>query len=206
MTEEASLMIRNAEHLKMQKRAEDFLSFAKGLHVDNMKQADELQVRNQQTYGQMKEFKAYIEDDIKNAKIPYQRLLDKKKSMIGPLDEGTALVNNKIGAFRQLHNALIDKKVEENTAKAMKEQDKIGELVIPDQVPDQKVKANGTMKTTVTVIDWKKVPQEWMIPISETAKEVVRKLIETKVRATGTEHVDGCEIIQVPIFRRSSNG
>ena len=72
MTEEASLMIRNAEHLKMQKRAEDFLSFAKWLHVDNMKQADELQVRNQQTYGQMKEFKAYIEDDIKNAKAYIQ--------------------------------------------------------------------------------------------------------------------------------------
>ena len=202
----ATLIIRDAEHLKMIQRADDFLRFAKGLYVDNLNQADDLQCRNQQTYGQMKEFKAYIDEDIKNAMIPVDKLRDKKKSIVGPLDEGTKLVNNKIGEFRQGYNDMVEAQMIQNEAKAMEEQDKTGELVIPDQVVDQKVKAHGVLKATVRVVDWKKVPQEWMIPISETAKEVVRKLIETKVRATGTTHVDGCEIVQIPTFRRSSNG
>ena len=204
--EEYRLDLRNEEHMKMQRRAEEFLSFAKSLYVDNIEQADDLQCRNQQTYGQMKEFKAYIDEDIKNAMIPVNKLKDKKKTIVGPLDEGTTLINNKIGTFRQAYNALIDKRVKENEAKAMAEQEKTGELVIPDQVTDQKIKANGATKLEVRIVDWSLIPKEWMIPISETAKEVIRKVIETKVRATGTEVVPGCDIIKVPSFRRSSNG
>jgi len=206
MIKEATMTIREAEHSKMKQRAEEFLKFAEGLYVDNLNQADELQARNQQTYAQMKAFKEYIEEDIKNAKFPYQKLLDKKKGIVGPLDEGTKLINNKVGEFRQRHNAIIEAKMLENEAEALAEQEKTGELVIPNVVTEDRAKgSNGVLKLVLDIVDFDKVPHELCKPTSETAKEVMRKTVEQKARANGLEEIPGCSITFIPQFRRKGN-
>ena len=206
MIKEATMTTREAEHSKMKQRAEEFLEFAEGLYVDNLNQADELQARNQQTYAQMKAFKEYIEEDIKNAKVPYQKLLDKKKGIVGPLDEGTKLINNKVGEFRQRHNAIIEAKMLENEAEALAEQEKTGELVIPNVVTEDRAKgSNGVLKLVLDIVDFDKVPHELCKPISETAKEVMRKTVEQKARANGLEEIPGCSITFIPQFRRKGN-
>lgn len=206
MIKEATMTIREAEHSKMKQRAEEFLKFAEGLYVDNLNQADELQARNQQTYAQMKAFKEYIEEDIKNAKVPYQKLLDKKKGIVGPLDEGTKLINNKVGEFRQRHNAIIEAKMLENEAEALAEQEKTGELVIPNVVTEDRAKgSNGVLKLVLDIVDFDKVPHELCKPTSETAKEVMRKTVEQKARANGLEEIPGCSITFIPQFRRKGN-
>ena len=206
MIKEATMTIREAEHSKMKQRAEEFLRFAEGLYVDNLNQADELQARNQQTYAQMKAFKEYIEEDIKNAKVPYQKLLDKKKGIVGPLDEGTKLINNKVGEFRQRHNAIIEAKMLENEAEALAEQEKTGELVIPNVVTEDRAKgSNGVLKLVLDIVDFDKVPHELCKPTSETAKEVMRKTVEQKARANGLEEIPGCSITFIPQFRRKGN-
>lgn len=206
MIKEATMTTREAEHSKMKQRAEEFLKFAEGLYVDNLNQADELQARNQQTYAQMKAFKEYIEEDIKNAKVPYQKLLDKKKGIVGPLDEGTKLINNKVGEFRQRHNAIIEAKMLENEAEALAEQEKTGELVIPNVVTEDRAKgSNGVLKLVLDIVDFDKVPHELCKPISETAKEVMRKTVEQKARANSLEEIPGCSITFIPQFRRKGN-
>ena len=206
MIKEATVMIREAEHVKMKERAEQFLKFAEGLYVDNVEQADELQSRNRQTYAQMKAFKEYIEEDIKNAKVPYQKLLDKKKGIVGPLDEGTKIVNDKVGTFRAYHNARLDEKQKRLEREALAEQEKTGELVIPDVVAEDRAKgSNGVLKLVLDIVDFDKVPHELCKPTSETAKEVMRKTVEQKARANGLEEIPGCSITFVPQFRRKGN-
>ena len=117
---------REEEHKLMRERAEAFLDMADKLYIDNVTQADECEEKNKAQYESMKHYKAYLEEDKASVYAPYKRVLDKIKNIIGPMEKGTKLVTNKIGAFRKRHNDRIEAEQKKLESKAMKEQRRQG--------------------------------------------------------------------------------
>jgi|TARA_Y100000310_G_scaffold46376_1_gene43076 hypothetical protein len=109
---------REHEHGAMQERAEEALALADKLYIESTADADLWEDRTKITYQNMKAFREYINDDIKNAKVPYDRLLEKRKAILGPMDQATALVTNKIGAFRKAYNEKIEREQQAKEADA----------------------------------------------------------------------------------------
>ena len=197
---------REEEHKLMRERAEAFLDMADKLYIDNTTQADECEVRNKAQYVSMKHYQTYLEEDKASVYAPYKRVLDKIKNIIGPMEKGTKLVTNKVGAFRKAYNDRIEAEQKKLESKAMKEQKKTGELVIPEQTGELKVPAaSGSTKWVIESIDWEKLDRRYLIPprYKKTLIEAMTKMVEDKINAMGLTKVKGVTMKQVTSFRRS---
>ena len=197
---------REEEHQLMKEKAEAFLDMADKLYIDNTTQADECEVRNKEQYASMKHYKTYLEEDKASVYAPYKRILDKIKTIIGPMEKGTKLVTNKIGAFRKRHNDRIEAEQKKLESKAMKEQKKTGELVIPEQTGELKVPAaNGTTRMRIKSIDFDKIERRYLIPpqTKKTLVDAMTKMVEDKMNAMGLKKIKGVVAEEETTFRRS---
>ena len=188
---------REEEHQLMKEKAEAFLDMADKLYIDNATQADECEVRNKEQYASMKHYKTYLEEDKASVYAPYKRILDKIKTIIGPMEKGTKLVTNKIGAFRKRHNDRIEAEQKKLESKAMKEQKKTGELKVPA--------ATGTTRMRIKSIDFDKIERRYLIPpqTKKTLVDAMTKMVEDKMNAMGLKKIKGVVAEEETTFRRS---
>ena len=188
---------REEEHQLMKEKAEAFLDMADKLYIDNTTQADECEVRNKVQYASMKHYQAYLEEDKASVYAPYKRILDKIKTIIGPMEKGTKLVTNKIGAFRKRHNDRIEAEQKKLESRAMKEQKKTGELKVPA--------ATGTTRIRIKSIDFDKIERRFLIPPNnkKTLVDAMTKMVEDKMNAMGLKKIKGVVAEEETTFRRS---
>ena len=82
MIKEATTMLRNAEHMKMEERAASFLAFANDIQIKSMEQAEEYEKRNQETYVLMKNINRILTKIKRRPMLHTREFLTRKRPLL----------------------------------------------------------------------------------------------------------------------------